>query len=69
MRLAEAVPSGKLKNRLVAEAQAWNSLAEDQEWLEQRTAERRSHEALAVFPTIRAMLASRSSAPPSRRDR
>ena len=69
MQLAEAVASGKMKNLLVAEAHAWNLLADDQEWLEQRTLERRSHEALAIFPTIRAMLAGRASSPPSRRVR
>jgi hypothetical protein len=69
MELAEATRSARLKNLLIAEAEAWNSLAEDQDWLEQRIVERRSREALAIFPTIRAMLAARSNPPPSRRER
>lgn len=68
-QLAEEAPMAKLKNVLLAQAQAWNSLAEDQEWLEQRTLERQSHDALAIFPTIRAMLAGRSGPLPSRRAR
>jgi hypothetical protein len=69
MQLAETTPSSKLKALLITEAEAWNSLAEDQEWLEQRAVERRSHDALAGFPTIRAMLASHTNPPPSRRAR
>jgi hypothetical protein len=69
LQLAEEAPTAKLKTVLLAQSQAWNSLAEDQEWLEQRTLERHSHDALAIFPTIRAMLAGRSGAPPSRRPR
>jgi hypothetical protein len=67
LQLAEQAPSTKLRDVLLAQAQAWHCLAEDQEWLEQRALERRSHDALAIFPTIRAMLAGRGGAPPSRR--
>jgi hypothetical protein len=69
LQLAEQAPSAKLRDVLVAEAEAWNALADDQEWLEQRATERQSHNALAVFPTIHAILSARSGAPPSRRMR
>ena len=69
LQLAEEAPSAKLRNVLAAEARAWNCLAEDQEWLEQRSTERSSHDSLANFPTIHAALRSRAVAPPSRRVR
>jgi hypothetical protein len=67
--LAEEAPSAKLRIFLIAEARAWNCLAEDQEWLEQRSAERRSNDKLASFPTIHALVSGRSGAPPSKRRR
>ena len=60
LQLAEKAPSAKLRGFLLAEAEAWSSLAEEQEWLERRSAERRT---LEQFPTIRAMLAAHSSRP------
>ena len=62
-QLAKEAPSAKLKGILLAEAQAWTCLAEEQEWLERRKAERRT---LAQFPTIRALLSAHSSGPPRR---
>ena len=60
LQLAKEVPSAKLKDVLLAEAEAWNCLAEEQEWLERRSAERR---ALASFPTIRAVVSAHASRP------
>jgi hypothetical protein len=65
-QLAKDTPSAKLKGILLAEAQAWTFLAEEQEWLERRRVERR---ALAKFPTIRALLSAHSGQPPSKRER
>jgi hypothetical protein len=64
-QLAEKAPSAKLKGVLLAEAQAWTELAEEQEWLERRKAERRT---LAKFPTIRALLSLHSSGAPGKRE-
>jgi hypothetical protein len=69
LQLAEQVPSAKLRGVLVAEARAWISLAEDQEWLEQRSTERASHDTVANLPTIHAALRSRAGVLPSRRER
>ncbi len=63
LEIAEKAPSAKLKGFLLAEAEAWTSLAEEQEWLERRSAERR---ALAQFPTIRAVVSANSNGRPSR---
>jgi hypothetical protein len=57
-QLAEEAPSAKLKKLLLAEAQAWTGLAEEQEWLERRSIERQT---LARFPAIRAMLSAHPS--------
>ena len=65
-QLAEKAPSAKLKGFLLAEAQAWTELAEEQEWLERRKSERRAFE---KFPTLRALLSARSSGPPGKRER
>jgi hypothetical protein len=48
LQLAEATPSAKLKSVLLAEAEAWTSLAADQEWLEQRAIAREKHDALSA---------------------
>ena len=48
VQIAETTPSAKLKSVLLAEAQAWNNLADDQEWLEQRATDRERHDALSV---------------------
>jgi hypothetical protein len=40
LQLAKEAPSAKLKDVLLAEAQAWKCLAEEQEWLRQRAAKR-----------------------------
>lgn len=69
LQRAEQAASGKLRDVLLAEARAWTCLAEDQEWLEQRSAERSSHNSLANFPIIHAALRSRTTAPPSKRGR
>jgi hypothetical protein len=61
LQLAKEAPSAKLKGFLLAESEAWTRLAEEQEWLERRSAERR---ALARFPTIRAVLSAHSGRPP-----
>jgi len=63
LELAEKAPSAKLKGFLLAEAEAWTGLAQEQEWLERRSAERR---ALAQFPTIRAVVSAHSSGRPNR---
>jgi hypothetical protein len=63
LELAEKAPSAKLKGFLLAEAEAWTGLAQEQEWLERRTAERR---ALAQFPTIRAVVSACSNGRPNR---
>ena len=65
-QLAKEAPSDKLRGFLLAEAQAWTELAEEQEWLEQRKTERR---ALSQFPTIRALVSAHSSGRPSKRER
>jgi hypothetical protein len=64
-QLAEKAPSAKLRGFLLAEAQAWTELAEEQEWLERRKAERRT---LAEFPTLRALLSLHSSGAPGKRE-
>ena len=48
LQMAEATSSAKLKSVLLAEAEAWNTLADDQEWLEQRAIERQEHDALSA---------------------
>jgi len=65
-QLAKEAPSARLKGIMLAEAQAWTCLAEEQEWLERRKSERRAFE---NFPTIRALLSAHASGPPSRRER
>jgi hypothetical protein len=65
-QLAKEAPSAKLKGFLLAEAEAWSCLAEEQEWLERRKAERRAFD---KFPTIRALLSAHASGPPSKRAR
>ena len=40
LQLAKQAPSAKLKGFLLAEAEAWRRLAEEQEWLVQRAAKR-----------------------------
>lgn len=60
LQLAEKAPSAKLRGFLLTEAEAWTCLAEEQEWLERRSAERRAFE---QFPTIRAMLSAHASRP------
>ncbi len=65
-QLAKEAPSAKLKGILLAEAQAWTCLAEEQEWLERRKSERRAFE---KFPTIRALMSAHSGGPPSKRER
>jgi hypothetical protein len=62
LQLAENAPAAKLRDFFIAEMQAWNRLAEDQEWLEQRAAERQSRAAIAQFPTLHALLSAASSA-------
>lgn len=49
-RMAEETPSPKLKANLVAQAEAWNRLAEEQERIEWRAAERRARESLHTSP-------------------
>jgi len=65
-QLAKEAPSAKLKGFLLAEAQAWTELAEEQEWLEQRKTERR---VLEKFPTIRALVSAHSGGAPGKRER
>ena len=48
LQIAEATPSAKLKSVLLVEAEAWNTLAADQEWLEQRAVERERQDALSA---------------------
>ena len=60
LELAKEAPSAKLKGFLIAEAEAWTCLAQEQEWLERRSTERR---ALAEFPTLRAVLSAYSGRP------
>lgn len=48
LQIADVTPSAKLKNVLLAEAEAWNSLADDQEWLEQRALDRERHDAVST---------------------
>jgi len=69
MRLAEKTPSAKLKGVMFAQARAWNCLADDQEWLEHRIAERQSRETIARFPTLHAVLSAHSSVPAPKRRR
>ena len=47
LQIAEMTSSAKLKDVLLAEAEAWNNLADDQAWLEQRAADRRQHDELS----------------------
>jgi hypothetical protein len=65
-QLAEEAPSVKLKGFLLAEAEAWTCLANEQEWLERRSAERRL---LAEFPTIRALLSAHAAEPVNKSER
>lgn len=48
LHIAELSPSAKLKGVLLAEAEAWNTLADDQEWLEQRALDREKQDALSA---------------------
>ena len=66
LQLANEAPSAKLKRFLLAEAEAWTCLAEEQEWLERRSAERR---ALGRFPMIRAVVAAHSGRPADKGER
>jgi hypothetical protein len=64
-QLAKEAPSARLKGIMLAEAEAWTCLAEEQEWLERRKADRQAFE---KFPTIRALMSAHSSGPPSKRE-
>jgi len=66
LQLAKEAPSAKLKGFLIAEAEAWTCLAQEQEWLERRSTERR---ALAEFPTLRAVLSAYSGRPANKIER
>lgn len=60
LQIAELTPSAKLKGVLLAEAEAWNNLADDQAWLEQRAADRREHDALTeISPNAEARASRR----------
>jgi hypothetical protein len=69
LQLAEDAPSARLKVTLLAQAREWNCLAEDQEWLEKRIAERQSREPIARFPTLYAVLSAHSGASLKKRKR
>ena len=63
LQLAGEAPSAKLKGFLLAEAEAWTSLAKDQEWLERRSTDRRT---LGEFPILRAVLSAHSDGAPNK---
>jgi hypothetical protein len=50
LQIAEETPSAKLKGVLIAHAKAWNRLAEEQERIERRAADRRAHEGVWRWP-------------------